>query len=496
MACNCNNRNTRAWTDSNGCLRLNLNGRNFTYCPEGVSVACDPNGEGILINGQLCSFPEPGEANIVTDLEFDSDTNILTLSQENGPPVTVNLADLADDHYVESATFDSSTSELVLNRTGDLPQIRVTIPTFELPDGNENQVVSYNSDGEPIARSDIDVGYLRYTGSGTENVSSVDASETLPLGQYNFNSGFGSEVRRGHFNIVLGRYAMAGDPDVDPVLGGPSGQVIIGSVANANNNTRGDSQHGIAIGAEAEVYGGQWGIAIGSNPTSAAQSAIAIGRVAEATAPNSVAIGWQSENDVSDTVSFGNDTLKRRIRNIAAGVDPTDVVNVSQLEAATGFPVGIEYDVLRYGEDGEPEAGRIDIRHMVADGTPLTDGTALAPVFLYNNGELVVSGAYPATAVPGEASIAMYATHSTGGVYSFVLQTESIPRNLWFDATTVVGSTRQLAPVSVEMFRDAIRPLYEAIEAIDPIADPSTATVEDVATKVNEVIATLKAMLP
>lgn len=60
----------------------------------------------------------------------------------------------------------------------------------------------------------------------------------------------------------------------------------------------------------------------------------------------------------------------------------------------------------------------------------------------------------------------------------------------------MVAPVRQLAPVSVEMFRDAIRPLYEAIEAIDPIADPTAATVEDVATKVNEVIATLKAMLP
>lgn len=160
------------------------------------------------------------------------------------------------------------------------------------------------------------------------------------------------------------------------------------------------------------------------------------------------------------------------------------------------LPEGTEFDVLTYGEGSAAEAGRIDLRHMVADGTPLTDGTALAPVFLYNNGELVVSGAYPATVVPGEAAIAMYATHSTGGVYSFVLQTESIPRNLWFDATTVVGSTRQLAPVSVEMFRDAIRPLYSAIEAIDPIADPTTATVEDVAVKVNEVIATLKALLP
>lgn len=151
MACNCNNRNTRAWTDSNGCLRLNLNGRNFTYCPEGVSVACDPNGEGILINGQLCPFPEPGEANIVTDLEFDSDTNILTLRQENGPPVTVNLDDLADDNYVESATFDSSTSELVLNRTGDLPQIRVEIPTLGLPEGDPFDVIQYDSDGEPVA---------------------------------------------------------------------------------------------------------------------------------------------------------------------------------------------------------------------------------------------------------------------------------------------------------------------------------------------------------
>lgn len=197
----------------------------------------------------------------------------------------------------------------------------------------------------------------------------------------------------------------------------------------------------------------------------------------------------------ADSVTFDADTRTLTITRTGDLPDLTTEIPAG----GDSLPEGTEFDVLRYGEDGEPEAGRIDLRHMVpAELIPAFTPYALyAPVFAYTEeGELGASSAFTVDAAPAISRIPIFATHTSGGVDSYVLQTQSIARNLWFDATTVVAPMRQMAPVSVEMFRDAIRPFYAAVEAIDPIADPTAATVEDVAAKVNEVIATLKALLP
>jgi len=55
-------------------------------------------------------------------------------------------------------------------------------------------------------------------------------------------------------------------------------------------------------------------------------------------AANSVAIGAGSVANAPNTVSFGSSGNERRLTNVAAGINPTDAVNVSQLSSlSAGF---------------------------------------------------------------------------------------------------------------------------------------------------------------
>ncbi|KAB0644980.1 adhesin [Burkholderia latens] len=65
-------------------------------------------------------------------------------------------------------------------------------------------------------------------------------------------------------------------------------------------------------------------------------NATAIGTNATASAPNSVALGAGSIAGEANTVSVGSAGNERRLTNVAAGVNPTDGVNVSQLNAVQG----------------------------------------------------------------------------------------------------------------------------------------------------------------
>jgi len=57
-----------------------------------------------------------------------------------------------------------------------------------------------------------------------------------------------------------------------------------------------------------------------------------LGANAQASAANSVALGEGSVANEANTVSVGSSGNDRRITNVAAGVNPTDAVNMSQLQ--------------------------------------------------------------------------------------------------------------------------------------------------------------------
>jgi|SRR5215472_9409524 len=83
---------------------------------------------------------------------------------------------------------------------------------------------------------------------------------------------------------------------------------------------------GLSCGVGA-VAGGKRSVALGQGATANADRAVALGDGSQALRPNTVSVG-----------SIGND---RQITNVAAGVLPTDAVNVSQLQTVAGQFMGV-----------------------------------------------------------------------------------------------------------------------------------------------------------
>ncbi|MDT3500365.1 ESPR-type extended signal peptide-containing protein [Stenotrophomonas maltophilia] len=112
------------------------------------------------------------------------------------------------------------------------------------------------------------------------------------------------------------------------------GSIVIGDgskLANAN------AHHAIVIGSGARSGGYDAGIAIGQNAvTDGHGKAVALGANANAGHTNAVALGAGSVTGANNQVSVGNDTLKRRIVNVADGTlssTSSDVVTGKQLHA-------------------------------------------------------------------------------------------------------------------------------------------------------------------
>ncbi|MEB7737734.1 YadA-like family protein [Escherichia coli] len=77
------------------------------------------------------------------------------------------------------------------------------------------------------------------------------------------------------------------------------------------------------------------------------QDSVAIGSGSIAAADNSVALGTGSVANEENTISVGSSTNQRRITNVAAGVNATDAVNVSQLKSSEAG--GVRYDTKADG---------------------------------------------------------------------------------------------------------------------------------------------------
>ncbi|HGC2633561.1 TPA: YadA-like family protein, partial [Escherichia coli] len=77
------------------------------------------------------------------------------------------------------------------------------------------------------------------------------------------------------------------------------------------------------------------------------KDSVAIGSGSIAAADNSVALGTGSVANEENTISVGSSTNQRRITNVAAGVNATDAVNVSQLKSSEAG--GVRYDTKSDG---------------------------------------------------------------------------------------------------------------------------------------------------
>ncbi|MDQ1228436.1 adhesin YadB/C [Pantoea ananatis] len=182
------------------------------------------------------------------------------------------------------------------------------------------------------------------------------------LGSYNNVTGFGNSYgsalnQTDRANIYGTQNKITGSP-YSNIIGSENNVYDIGgdvgtassdySNVIGNKNTVGSGAYTITIG-NGNVNNGSWadsgGVSIGSNNVlTNAKDGTVIGNLSSSTGANSlvfgssahasnggVSIGFGSNSSQSDEVSFGNSGFQRRLTNVAAGVNDTDVSNVRQM---------------------------------------------------------------------------------------------------------------------------------------------------------------------
>ena len=164
--------------------------------------------------------------------------------------------------------------------------------------------------------------YIRSNGSGP--AASATGANAASIGSGSTASGANS--------LAFGTNAQATQ----------SGSIAVGMNASSTGTnaiaigTGAIATGSVAVGAGATASNG--GAAFGDGATATGANAAGLGTNASASAANSVAIGSGSTNAVANTVSFGSAGNERRLTNVAAGISPTDAVNVGQLQSTvSGF---------------------------------------------------------------------------------------------------------------------------------------------------------------
>jgi trimeric autotransporter adhesin len=140
----------------------------------------------------------------------------------------------------------------------------------------------------------------------------------------------------GQFSLVSGNNSVAFGVEAQATGANSS---ALGNLAQAagNNSTafgvlsRASGDNAVALGNQAQTVGSN-STAMGSQARALAANSTAIGNQAVATGYNSVSIGSGSVASEANTVSVGAPGNERRITNLAAGVDPSDAVNMQQFQ--------------------------------------------------------------------------------------------------------------------------------------------------------------------
>ncbi len=192
---------------------------------------------------------------------------------------------------------------------------------------------SLMTEGRPV----VDFGGSRLAGVGAGDISSADSKDAVNGGQlFATNSRISGIEKRNEF-FTLGDNAegsAAFATEYGIAVGGSAeasanGALAIGSFAIAAATSS------VALGRGSYVSeDGVEGFALGTGTRVSADSGLAIGAksVVDHNAVGGVALGNRSVTTERDTVSVGNDTLKRRIVNVANGTADHDAATVGQLK--------------------------------------------------------------------------------------------------------------------------------------------------------------------
>ncbi|WP_375070712.1 YadA-like family protein [Stenotrophomonas lactitubi] len=188
----------------------------------------------------------------------------------------------------------------------------------------------------------IDFGGARLTGVADARLS-ADSSDVVRGSQL-----YSTNLRLSSIEEMGSNFAFGWMPEdwQYPAEAGPAG-VAIGKNAKASLHSEG----GVAVGAWATAQGknsisigraafvaenAEAGFALGVGTSVNAVRGMALGAESRvlAEARNGVAIGYGSVASEPDTVSFGNDNVRRRLTGISRGIGSNDAATIGQLRGA------------------------------------------------------------------------------------------------------------------------------------------------------------------
>jgi autotransporter adhesin len=205
---------------------------------------------------------------------------------------------------------------------------------------NNGSVAGVNSTAVGFAAAAWGDSSTAVGGSQFSSQTLAKGTNSSVFGSFAKAGGTGSSAFANAGTTALGATAQAGTTAL-----GQTNATAVGFAALANGaNATATGANSSASNTSASAYGsasnasGVNATAIGQSSSASADGATALGPNSQALGANSVAIGSGSVATLPNTVSFGTSGNERRLTNVAAGVNPTDAVNVSQLSGLTsGF---------------------------------------------------------------------------------------------------------------------------------------------------------------
>lgn len=215
----------------------------------------------------------------------------------------------------------------------ELDALRTDFDNF---DPDLDGVVKFSAD-----RRLVDMEGARVSGVAAGDISSSASTDAVNGGQL-----FATNLRMAEMEDLTRFIAVGADGFSTAALAGDLG-VALGDGAIASVDKEGatalgafstaSAKNSVALGRAANVHSGaEDGFALGGRSQVAAKYGVSLGAESEvhASAIGSVALGYQSIARESETVSIGNDSLQRRLVNVARGRGSNDAATAGQLNEA------------------------------------------------------------------------------------------------------------------------------------------------------------------
>ena len=170
------------------------------------------------------------------------------------------------------------------------------------------------------------------------------ASETAAKASENMTQAFAQTAEKARDEAVLAQNTVTAETNgIKRIVQSSNEQGEINKEAATV-----DGRNSTAVGSSAQVQGDN-SSAFGSQAKVVANKAVAVGQGTRVLAENSVALGQGSVVDRGEinTVSVGNATTKRRVTNVADGINAHDVVNVKQLNEVKSSVDSVRKDLQK-----------------------------------------------------------------------------------------------------------------------------------------------------